>query len=153
MSTNKGGHMDKPLDKIMNDTTRDINKFLSHHMDQYSLGNGQFGILYEVSKEEGIWQETIAQRRNVGKSAVAKSIKRLIENGYLFRKKDEIDKRAWCLYCTEKGRKMIPIIVNLIETVKKLLTKGSSEEEIKIFRKVNERMSKNIEDYFKSIEG
>lgn len=79
--------MDKPLDKIMNDTTRDINKFLSHHMDQYSLGNGQFGILYEVSKEEGIWQEAIAQRRNVGKSAVAKSIKRLIENGYLYRKK------------------------------------------------------------------
>lgn len=48
---------------------------------------------------------------------------------------------------------MIPVIVNLIETVKKLLTKGSSEEEIKIFRKVNERMRKNIEDYFKSIEG
>ena len=145
--------MEKPLDKIMNDTTRDINKFLSHHMDQYSLGNGQFGILYEVSKEEGISQEVIAQRRNVGKSAVAKSIKRLIENGYLYREKDEIDRRAWRLYCTDKGKNMIPIIINLIEIVKKLLTNGSSEEEIKIFRKVIERMSQNIEEYFEGIEG
>jgi len=144
--------MEKPLDKIMNDTTRDINRFLSHHMDKYSLGNGQFGILYEVSKEEGTSQETIAKRRNVGKSAVAKSIKRLIENDYLYKKKDPIDKRAWRLYCTEKGKSMIPLIVNLLKLVKELLTKGSTEEEIEIFRKVNERMSKNIEEYFKNIE-
>lgn len=127
-----------------------MNSFIPHYMDPYSLGNGQFGKLYEVSKEEGVSQETIAKRRNVGKAAVAKSIKRLIENYYLYRVRDKQDGRAWCLFCTEKGWTVVQRINELVQLVKKQFTEGSTEEEMRIFIKVNDKITENVERYMNS---
>lgn len=137
------------LDKNIDEVSREKNKFLSYCLNEYSLGNGQFQILNEVAWNEGISQEGIARNRKTDKSAVAKSIKKLIENDYVYKVRDENDKRAFRLYCTEKGNGMIPIIEKIVGEVDSILTKGSTNEEIKLFWEMLLRMKGNIDLFFK----
>ena len=87
----------EPVDKLIDDLSKDKNRLLSHYLDKFSLGNGQYQILTHIAWDEGLSQELIAKKRNIDKSAIGKSIKRLIENGYVYKIRDENDKRA--LFC------------------------------------------------------
>lgn len=147
MSTNKQSE-NKPhvLDVILDELVRDKNRLLARSLDAYSLGNGQFQILNEVVWNEGISQEGIARIRKTDKSAVAKSVKRLIENGYIYKERDKNDGRAFCLYPTEKGRQMEPAIKKIVHKMNQTLSSGSTTEEIALFKKICLRMSANIEE-------
>lgn len=140
--------MKKPLGKEINELARDIRKFLSCHLDRYSLGDGQFGILYELLHNEGISQDELRRRRNVDKATIAKAVKRLIDHGYLYKERDTLDKRAFCLYTTPKGRELKPEIERIIGLEQELLLRGSTPEEMEVFRRVMRRMTRNIEEYF-----
>ncbi len=140
--------MKKPLGKEINELARDIRKFLSCHLDRYSLGDGQFGILYELLHNEGISQDELRRRRNVDKATIAKAVKRLIDHGYLYKERDTQDKRAFCLYTTPKGRELKPEIERIIGMEQELLLRGSTPEEMEVFRRVMRRMTRNIEEYF-----
>lgn len=137
----------EPVDKLIDDLAREKNRLLSFYLDSYSLGNGQYQILTHIAWDEGQSQELIAKKRNIDKSAIGKSVKRLIENGYIYKTRDENDKRAFCLFCTEKGRETVEMIGHIIFDVDQLLTKGSSQEEMDVFKNITKRMSQNIRDF------
>ncbi|MDF7801108.1 MarR family transcriptional regulator [Pontiellaceae bacterium B1224] len=141
-SKNKKGVLDVMLDELV----RDKNRLLARSLDVYSLGNGQFQILNEVVWNEGISQEGIVRIRKTDKSAVAKSVKRLIENGYIYKERDKNDGRAFCLYPTDKGRRMEPAIKELIQKMDRTLSRGLSAEEIALFKTICLRMNANIEE-------
>ncbi|MDQ8209453.1 MarR family winged helix-turn-helix transcriptional regulator [Coraliomargarita sp. SDUM461003] len=135
-----------PLDLILDELIRDKNQLLSKSLDAHSLGNGQFHILNEVNWKEGISQEEIARIRKIDKSAVARSVKRLIENGYINKERDQQDGRAFRLYPTDKGRQMMPQIKRIVQELDQTLSQGSTPEEIELFKKICRRMNQNIEN-------
>jgi DNA-binding MarR family transcriptional regulator len=145
MSTKKRGFMKNyPLDEILDDIYREKNRLISSFLEKYSLGNGQFQILNVVAWNDGISQEGIASLRNKDKSAVAKSVRGLIEKGYIVREKNEIDKRAYCLHCTPKGRHMIPEIQKIVEKVDTILLKDFSSNEQSDLKNFCYRIQSNI---------
>lgn len=141
-------NFEKPMGKKICDTARNVKKFLSHHLDGYSLGDGQFGILYEIAENEGISQEQISRNRNVDKATIAKAVKKLIDNDYIYREKDKFDKRAYCLYCTEKGINFIPEIRRIIILENTTVTKGFTQEERDLLSLLLEKATRNIDEYF-----
>lgn len=143
--------MRKPLGKEINELGRDIRKIFNYHLEGYSLGDGQFSILYEVFYNPGISQEKLSKKRNVDKTTIAKAVKKLINNGYIKKDKDKIDKRAYCLLCTEKAAQLIPEIKRVIKLENKVITEGFSEDEIKVFRKMMEKITKNIDKHLKKM--
>lgn len=138
--------MNKPLGKEINELARDIRKFLNIYLDEYSLGEGQFGILYDVQKEEGISQEKLSTLRNVDKATITKAVKKLIDNGYIYRERDESDRRAYKLYCTPKGMSTKEFIEELIGKENQLLLQGNTPEEMAVFLKVIKTMKSNINE-------
>jgi DNA-binding MarR family transcriptional regulator len=144
--------MKKPLGKEINELARDVKKFLHYHLDGYSLGDGQFGILYEVFHSPGISQEKLSKKRNVDKTTTAKAVKKLINNGYIQREKDKADKRVYCLLCTEKAIELMPEIERVIKLENEVLTQDLSEDEVKIFRKMMGKMTNSIDKHLKRME-
>ncbi len=132
------------LDLHLDDLIREKNRLLARELDAYSLGNGQFQILNEVGWHEGISQEEVARIRRIDKSAVARSVRRLIENGYIYKERDENDGRAFRLYLTERGRAMRPVIDGIIHRLDQTYAQGSTAEEIELFKKICRRMNANI---------
>lgn len=47
----------------------------------------------------------------VDRTTAARSIKKLVDNGILTRKKDSMNKKNWHLYVTDKGKEIAPIII------------------------------------------
>ncbi len=133
-----------PIDQIIDDIYREKSKVLSLFLDKYSLGNGQFQILNEIAWHDGISQEGIASIRNTDKSAIAKSVKGLIEKGYIYKERNLEDKRAYCLHCTEKGRLMIPKIQKIVESVDQILLKDFSLEESSQLKRLCLKLKSNI---------
>jgi DNA-binding MarR family transcriptional regulator len=138
---------EKTLDKTIDEMTKEKNRLLACFIDKYSLGNGQFQILNEVAWNEGISQEGVVRKLNIDKSACAKSVKGLIENGFIYKIRDEQDKRAYCLHCTSKGIEMIPMIRDIITKVDGILTYGIDDSEIGQFSKMCQRITKNAKCY------
>jgi len=144
--------MKKPLGKEINELARDVKKFLHYHLDGHSLGDGQFGILYEVFHSPGISQEKLSKKRNVDKTTTAKAVKKLINNGYIQREKDKADKRVYCLLCTEKAVELMPEIERIIKLENEVLTESLSEDEVEVFRKIMGKMTKSIDKHLKKME-
>lgn len=103
--------------------------YLDRVLKKYELTNGSFPYLLNLNKKEGVSQNQIAYELGHDKAMSARTIAKLIELDYIYKKADESDSRAYKLYLTEKARNIIPDIK--IETLKliSLITEGLSEDE------------------------
>lgn len=70
---------------------------------ELEINNTQLHILFEIQKDSKINQEKIARRCNVNKGAIARSIKKLEDNGFIERTIDENNRRQNIISLTDKG--------------------------------------------------
>lgn len=70
---------------------------------ELEINNTQLHILFEIQKDYKINQEKIARRCNVNKGAIARSIKKLEDNGFIERTIDENNRRQNIISLTDKG--------------------------------------------------
>ncbi|WP_320047452.1 MarR family transcriptional regulator [uncultured Ilyobacter sp.] len=142
--------MKEPLGRTVKFLNIEIRKFLDFYLNEYQLGNGQFAIVIEVSENKGINQDALAQKMGVDKTTIAKTLKKLVENGYIIKEEDENDRRSKKIYTTHKADLIFKKIKKLINLERQVLTHGISQEEIKIFLKVVDCMKSNILEYLEN---
>ena len=76
--------------------------FINHHIADYDINSTQAHLLYEISLNDNINQEQISARCNINKGAVARSIKKLEDKGFVVRKVDENNRRQNKISLTPK---------------------------------------------------
>jgi DNA-binding MarR family transcriptional regulator len=74
-------------------------------------------------------QDSLAQSKGFNKTMIAKSILRLEEEGIVYRKIDQEDKRIKRLYLTEIGRKLKPEMERIVFEINAFLLKGFDSDE------------------------
>ncbi|MHC1756025.1 MAG: MarR family winged helix-turn-helix transcriptional regulator [Methanosarcina sp.] len=82
--------------------------FIGKKIEQYGIGSGQFPFLMRLYREDGINQESLSDYLKIDKGTTARAIQKLVDEGYVFRQKDEKDRRSYRVFLTEKGKKMEP---------------------------------------------
>jgi len=86
---------------------------LNKEMKDLELTAGQVPFLMYLSHKEGITQEDLAIHLHVDKGTVARALKKLEDNGFLYREINPQNRRSYLLFLTEKGRKIVPKIYNI----------------------------------------
>lgn len=86
---------------------------LNHEMKDLNITSGQFPYLIYLSEKEGISQEDMASHYHIDKGTVARALKKLEKNGLILRKIDPEDRRKYVLYLTEKGREVVPKVLEI----------------------------------------
>ncbi len=81
--------------------------FINHHIADYDINSTQAHLLYEISLNDNINQEQISARCNINKGAVARSIKKLEDKGFVVRKVDENNRRQNKISLTPKGKETL----------------------------------------------
>ncbi|NLD19437.1 MAG: MarR family transcriptional regulator [Clostridiales bacterium] len=118
-------------------------------MKEFGLSGQQMGYLRYIYENPGVSQEELAKKQFIDKGAVAKSIKDMIEKGYVTREQNPDDKRAYCLFPTEKAEKIGRAGEECTEKIEEMLMEGLTEEEIKTFKtllkKITDNMAKMLE--------
>jgi len=122
---------------------------MNNGLKKYNIGIGQIYFLKKLSKKDGINQEHLAESLSFSKATSTRAIKKLESEGYVARKKDTTDKRAYNVFITVKGKKFINIFRNISSDWNDILLSGFTENERELFinflKKTIENASANKE--------
>ena len=111
--------------KIFRNTQIHLDKVLS----QYELSSGSIPYLFILEKHAGISQNKLSRKLGNDKAMATRTIKRLIEQGFVFKQADEQDSRAYQLFLTEKARDLLPAIHGEILKTVNLISDGLTQAE------------------------
>ena len=124
-----------------------IHRFSQIHIAKelgvYAIGSGQFSFLMALYHNDGVNQESIAKSLRVNKATTARAIKKLIEEGYVYRKKDRSDRRAYRVFLTKKAKKIKPKIIEMLSEWTGFLLSDFTKEERELFTKLLKKIVKN----------
>ncbi len=117
------------LIKLNNKIFRTTQVYLDKVLKEYELSSGSYPYLLTLAENEGISQNKISKELGHDKAMSARTITKLIKLGYFNRKEDEDDSRAYKLYLTEKGKDVIPKVIDKIRKLIDIITRDLNEEE------------------------
>ena len=83
----------------------------------------------ELYRQDGIRQEDLTLKLNIDKGTTARAIKKLEAEGFIIKKEDKDDKRAYRIFITDKGIHHRDAIYKVAKEWENNLTKNLTEEE------------------------
>jgi DNA-binding MarR family transcriptional regulator len=128
------------VDKLEKDRGENIGRYISHiyrkggtfitkSLAKEGIGSGQVMFLIELYKKDGRTQDDISHALNIDKGTTARALKKLEEENFIVRLKDEHDKRAHNVYLTDKGKEVKPIVYKVFDELENTMTQNLTDEE------------------------
>ena len=130
----------EPIGKYISQIYRKGRAFINKGLLEYDMGYGQMLFLLQLYKQDGISQEELTKKLSIDKGTTARSIKKLEQEGFIIRSKDEHDKRAYKIFLTDKSKEKQETVCNVLQDWEDILTENITEEErdtlINILKKI-----------------
>ncbi|MBP1910540.1 DNA-binding MarR family transcriptional regulator [Methanolobus bombayensis] len=123
---------------------KSINIYISKELEPYGIGSGQFPFFMRLLHHDGVNQETLANLLKYDKATITRSVNKLEKKGYVVRKRDPADKRAYCVYLTDKGRSMQSLLFSISSNISEVLLRGFNAEEKEMFFSLIEKAARNM---------
>jgi DNA-binding MarR family transcriptional regulator len=119
---------------------------IAKRMKPFGIGPGQYPFILGIRRQPGISQDGLAERLAIDKGTTAKAVKTLERGGFIDRRLDPADKRAYKLYPTKKGEELSAALDAVLLEWREILFSGFSEEERKQAYSLVVRMSENARE-------
>lgn len=132
------------IGKYISQLHRKGNVFITREVSKYGIGVGQVMFLLDLYVQDGKNQEEISERLKIDKGTTARAIKKLEEQGFISRVKDECDKRANKIYLTDKGKSIREDVYSTLDEWNNKISEILNEEEEETMKNLLERVCKNI---------
>ena len=136
--------MERIIGYQVGDLARKIKKFVDMHLGEVDLGSGQYILLRRIIEDPNVSQKQLSLDFDLNKATIARSIKKLIDSGYITREVNPEKPRFYKLIGTDRANKVIKEIDNLVAIERIMLTEGISDEELLFFSTIVKKMNKNI---------
>lgn len=117
--------------------------YIANEFSPYGIGKGQYIFLHVLYEHDGMSQEELASFLKMDKGTTARAVDKLEENGYVVRKKNLEDKRAYHLYVTPKAMEMKSLFYEKLREWTNVVLRGINEKEQALFFEVLEKMMQN----------
>lgn len=125
-----------------------IHRFAKMHvkseMKKMGIENCFPPYLIIIFHEPGISQEKLSEITHIDKGFVAKSVRYLAGHELLVKKPDPYDKRCCNLFLTEKGKALIPRLMDMEKSFEKKVTSGMTADEIACLRELTDKAAANF---------
>jgi DNA-binding MarR family transcriptional regulator len=121
-------------------TTMVWQRQIKRALEPYEISHAQFVIMatlmwFEIHHYD-ITQIVIVNSSKLDKMTVSKSLKKLVALGFVNRMEHETDTRAKTVSLTAQGKKMVGILVPIVEGIDGLFFGKASDKEIKSFTSI-----------------
>src|SRR5699024_2660908 len=128
---------------LLNQTVRLIKQKLNEALQPYGVYHSQWSILYCIHKFGTLTQKEIAEYLNVEAPTITRTVKKLMDNGWIVREKGQ-DKRANQIYLTAKSKKEMDNISQSITIVHDEVLASFADEQHKQLREILLKMMKEV---------
>lgn len=119
-----------------------FNNVMKDELEAINLTKDQFSILMTLLENDGIKQKQISERAQLPEYSVTRGLNALDKEGFTIRDKSEESRRCFAIRLTEKGHKIQPTFINIIEKVNSKLLKDLTKEESQVFDAVLLKLTK-----------
>lgn len=135
------GMIERALDSISNIEFKDIN-----------LSNLQFLYVVRIYEHPGIIAEQLANLIKVDRTTLARAVRRLEKQGYVYRESDPDNKKIKHLYVTEKGKQIYSFIIRENSHSNEVALQGFTPEEAQQVHDYLKRIRQNIDADWKFVK-
>ena len=111
-----------PFTMYMEYILLNYNNFLGNHLKKENITTREFLYLFNIFYNKNISQKELAELMYVSEANIAKIVKKLVEKGYVSRRKDDDNKSRNLLTLTKEG---ISIVLQLVKITIEWETKVS----------------------------
>ena len=140
---------DKPADKttfgfLVTDVTRLMRKHFDRRAARFNLTRAQWRALKRLHHVEGMRQNELADFLEMEPIAVGRVIDRLQKAGFVERRADPADRRAWRLYVSANAHGVLDDMEKLANELYRQAQRGIPASELKTMISVLARMKDNL---------
>lgn len=123
---------DREMRKCISVLYRQFQNYINNNTKELGIGASEYIFLMEMYDKNNMSQEELSKSLIVDKAATARAIKSLEEKEYVFRVKDEKDKRTNRLKLTKKGIQVQERLIDLLGQWNSYITKDINIETLNI---------------------
>ncbi|WP_405306182.1 MarR family winged helix-turn-helix transcriptional regulator [Methanobrevibacter sp.] len=104
-----------PISNLIAMIARGQSIYMNNRLGDLGINETQLHLLFEISHHDNLNQEKIATRCNINKGAVARSIRKLEEKGFVLRTIDENNRRQNMVSLTDKGGETLSKAITVLK--------------------------------------
>ena len=119
----------RSLGFVLGDASRLIRKRFDLRARELGLTRAQWRVLARLRRREGINQRDLAEILEIENITLTRHIDRLEEKGFVERRRDPADRRAWNLYLNDKVQPILDRMRELSAITRGEALRGFSEAE------------------------
>lgn len=132
------------IGKYISQLHRKGNVFINRELSKYDLSVGQFMFLLDLYMKDGKNQEEISDSLKIDKGTTARAIKKLEEQGFVIRIKNENDKRSNKIYLTDKAKDIKENVFDILDNWNQKISMILTKEEEKTMKNILKKVCENI---------
>jgi DNA-binding MarR family transcriptional regulator len=129
---------------LVTDVTRLMRKHFDRRAERFNLTRAQWRALKRLSYSEGMTQSELAEMIELEPIAVGRVIDRLQKAGFVERRADPHDRRAWRLFLTARAHAVVDDMESISSSLFRDAHKGISATDLKTMISVLARMKGNL---------
>jgi len=129
---------------LITDVTRLMRKHFDRRAERFNLTRAQWRALKRVSYSEGMSQSELAEVLELEPIAIGRVIDRLQKAGFVERRADPADRRAWRLYLTRRAHAVVDDMESISSKLFREAQRGISAADLKTMIGVLARMKDNL---------
>jgi len=134
----------QPLGRIFSRLGKSYLHLLNSKLKSLDLERNYYALLLIEQGESNITQNELASQLETDKVSIVRIIDYLAAKGYVVRVRSSADKRKYCLTLTDKAKKALPGIRNVLEAVATSACEGLTEEQKSVFLHSLETIKNNL---------
>ena len=136
--------MEEALGYLINDTGRMIQRAFDERARVVGGTHAQWRVLAGLRRHPGIRQAPLAELFDVEPITMSRMIDRLQEGGFVERRADPQDRRAWLLYLTQQADPIMDRIRVVADDLHASMIVDLSESELAALRSTLEKIRSNL---------
>ncbi len=129
---------------LISDGARLLRRRFDARARQIGVSRAQWQVLIALARSEGSSQTALADRLEVETITVGRMVDRLAEAGLVERRADPHDRRAWCLYLTERAVDLLNALQPVAAAQRAEMLAGLSEGEQAQLHALLQRVRSNL---------
>lgn len=114
---------------LLNDVSRLMRSWFDARAQDFGLTRAQWRVLVHLAARQGINQRSLAEIVELDNVTLSRHIDRLERDGWLERRADPSDRRAWCLFLTDAAEPTLEKMEALAIQTQAEAMKGLTESE------------------------
>ncbi len=129
---------------LVTDVTRLMRKHFDRRAVRFNLTRAQWRALKRLSYSEGMRQNELAEQLEIEPIAIGRVIDRLQKAGFVERRADPADRRAWRLHLTAQAHDVVDDMEQISNVLFRQAQRGVSAADMKTMISVLARMKDNL---------